>query len=374
MGDIFDYLEWRGDLSADSVPLCEADYLVIGCFSYFPFDDIVPVEMTTMIRVEDAVRRVIELCGPDGDGRIYHLKEDRQLAEKLMECPRFSKLEMTHFVNIIDYEKEEQFAAMTVILPNGEPLVVYRGTDRNLVGWKEDLNMAFNEVVPSQSDALKYLEEVAAAFGGKIRVCGHSKGGNLAMYASAYCCEDVQNRISEIWNLDGPGFLKECGIEPEFEHIAGKIRFYVPQLSVVGMLFESVGEHQVVRSDGKGFWQHSLYTWKLRRGCLLTEPELAKTGRRFNLILKQWLLGLPYEKRARLVEGVYGVVNAAGASRVEDFTTFKTKFNMLISLGKMDDDTKSLLGEAIKIFYQAIKTVSRQEKEQKKLLDTTGKQ
>lgn len=403
MADLFDYLEWRGDISVSQVPLCEADYLVIGCFSYFPFDGIVPEydvnmasgsdgekselglqrgnayginetadfcggdDRTHGIKLGDAVRRVIELCGPQGDGRNFHLKEDPQLAERLLDCTRYTELEITDFVNIVDLEKEEQFSAFTLILPDKSPLVVFRGTDKNMVGWKEDFNMAFNETVPSQTDALEYLRNAAEKFDGGIKICGHSKGGNLAIYSGAYVDHSIQDRITEIWNLDGPGFLKDISPENEFQSIIGRLHSFVPQLSVVGMLFEQAGDHNVVKSDGKGFWQHSLYTWKLRRSSLLIEPDVDKFSRKFSMIMKKWLLSLDYDRRQKLVEGVYGVTVEAGARNVEDFKNFKTAYNLVISLGRLDDEMKSVLTDALKVFYKAMRSVSKAEREMRRL-------
>ena len=132
----------------------------------------------------------------------------------------------------------------------------------------------------------------AEKFDGGIKICGHSKGGNLAIYSGAYVDHSIQDRITEIWNLDGPGFLKDISPENEFQSIIGRLHSFVPQLSVVGMLFEQAGDHNVVKSDGKGFWQHSLYTWKLRRSSLLIEPDVDKFSRKFSMIMKKWLLSL----------------------------------------------------------------------------------
>lgn len=394
MADLFDYLEWRGDISVSQVPLSEADYLVIGCFSYFPFDGIVPeysqnradnkaiadnedkddngdedgnTAVSRGIQLGEAVKEVRYLCGPEGDGRTYHLKEDPILAEKLEDCQRFTELRITDFINIVDAEKVEQFSAFTLLLPDESPLVVFRGTDKNLVGWKEDFNMAFNEIVPSQIDALEYLRRTAERYEGDIRICGHSKGGNLAIYSSSHVEGEIQDRIKEIWNLDGPGFLKDISPVNEFRSIINRLHSFIPQLSVVGMLFEQAGDHNVIKSDGKGFWQHSLYTWKLRRSELLIEPDVDKFSRKFSMILKQWLLSLDYEKREKLVEGIFGLATEAGAQNVEDFKNFKTAYNLVLSIGRLDDETKNVLTDALKVFYKAMRIVSKTEREIRKL-------
>ena len=137
--NIISYLEWRGDISLARLPLCEADYAVIGCISYFPFDGIVPESFAAQpVNMWNAISRVRELEDLEGDGRSFHYREDDEMTQKLLVSPRFTSLQLIGFRNIIDEEKQEQFSAMTLLLPNKQSLIVFRGTDRTLTGWKED--------------------------------------------------------------------------------------------------------------------------------------------------------------------------------------------------------------------------------------------
>lgn len=42
MANVFDYLDWRGDLTLDLVPLCDVDAVVLSRLSYLPLDGLVP--------------------------------------------------------------------------------------------------------------------------------------------------------------------------------------------------------------------------------------------------------------------------------------------------------------------------------------------
>ena len=42
MGTLFDYLNWRGDLSFSQAPINEVDSLIFSLLSYLDFDGIVP--------------------------------------------------------------------------------------------------------------------------------------------------------------------------------------------------------------------------------------------------------------------------------------------------------------------------------------------
>ena len=55
--------------------------------------------------------------------------------------------------------------------------------------------MAFAEEVPAQREPVRFLAP-AAALGIPLRVGGHSKGGNLAVYAAARCSGATQARVT----------------------------------------------------------------------------------------------------------------------------------------------------------------------------------
>ena len=362
--NILSYLEWRGDISIARLPLCEADYAVIGCCSYFPYDGIVPKSFDSQpVSLWNAITRVRELESLEGDGRCFHYKEDNEMTAKLLACPRFTSLSMTGFRNLIDEEKQEQFSAVTILLPEKSSLVVFRGTDRTLTGWREDFNMLYMENVPSQEDALKYLEEAAENTAGDIYVCGHSKGGNLAMYASAYCTDKVKTRIKEIVNLDGPGFSKERIESPEFSSIRDRLRSYVPQQSIVGMLLEHPERHSVVHSRKAAFWQHSLYSWEVRRGDFIRETDVKALSRNVDATLKNWLLTMDIDKREKMLKGFWSVIEASGVDNVEDLFTFISTVRMMRRMGKIDEETKEIIGETTRLFVRAFKKMQTDRRE-----------
>lgn len=367
--DVMSYLEWRGDISIAGLPLCEADYAVFGCCSYFPYDGVVPESFDAApVSLWNAVNRIKELAGLDGDGRSFHYKEDVEMTDVLLTSPRFTSIGLIGFRNIIDVEKQEQFSAISMLLPNRQKLIVFRGTDKTLTGWKEDFNMMFLEHVPSQEDAVKYLEEAAAALddGGEIILCGHSKGGNMAVYAAAYCSENVRARIKQIVSLDGPGFESDRIESEEFNAIKDRIRSFIPQQSVVGMMLEEFQKSSVIHSRGTAFWQHSLYTWEIRRGDFIRETDVKALSRNVDATLTNWLRSLDREKREKVVEGCWKVVEASGVDNVEDLFTFKSTINMLKSMGKIDDETKDVLSEAVKLFRNAYKKMHSDNREIRK--------
>ena len=220
MANIFDYIDWR-DIELTKVEFNEIDNLILSRFSYFPFDKIIK---------ENEVVTIKELSERFKKQDIRKLpilwKDDVDLFPLMGESRRFGEMLATKFINKIDLEQEKQFSAITFELPDNTIYVAYRGTDDTIVGWKEDLNMSFSLQVPAQIEAVKYLEFIASKFDNQIRVGGHSKGGNLAIYAASFCNPEVQNRIIKVYNNDGPGLLLEqissilSGSAPSIEEIS----------------------------------------------------------------------------------------------------------------------------------------------------------
>ena len=280
MACILDYLDWRGDLPLQAVPFCEVDAVILTRLSYLPFGGIVG---EAPVSLGDAAARVRRLLGPEGDGREVRNGRDLLLLDALVDSPRFSALSLAGYVERFDKEAEKQFSAITVLLPDGI-FVAYRGTDGTVIGWKEDFNMGFADHVPAQTDAMAYLEEAAGRYPGTIRVGGHSKGGNLAVYAAAFCAPEIQARILSVQNNDGPGFPDAVAVRESFRRIWPRVHTYLPQSSVVGLLMGHGEAYTIVHSTNSGLKQHDMYSWEVARDHLavaegFTEGEMA-----------QWLL------------------------------------------------------------------------------------
>lgn len=200
MPNIFDYMKWR-DIDLQKVEFNEIDNLILSRLSYFPFDGI--LSKKEEITLKEAYERT-KILGTTG--RTLQA-EDIDLYPILANSKRFGKVKITEFINKIELVEEEQFSAITVLLPDKTIYVSYRGTDNTIIGWKEDFNMSFSELVASQTDAVNYLNDIAKKYPNEIRVGGHSKGGNLAVYAAAFCKEEIKKRIIKVYNNDGPRIL-----------------------------------------------------------------------------------------------------------------------------------------------------------------------
>ncbi len=309
--------------------VCRVDSLVLSILAYAH----IPSEVTRASTGEGIAVR--ELCAAPFletlCARMYDPQSSTELLTALAESPRFRDVRVSSFVHHTDERAEKQFAAMTLAISPREVYVAFRGTDNTLVGWKEDFNMSFQTAVPSQLDAVKYLNDVSRATSGRIWCGGHSKGGNLAVYASVMCEPAVRGRIVRCFSHDGPGFSAAAMRDPRWEQVRGLVDKTIPQSSVVGMIFEQQErDFSVVRSHGLGFYQHDPYSWEVEGCDFVYERRLGLGATVLDSSLNAWLSNAAAADRERFVDAVFGVLAAAG----ED-TMAGIKANWRTSVPKM---------------------------------------
>ncbi|MCI8482579.1 MAG: DUF2974 domain-containing protein [Clostridia bacterium] len=243
MANIFDYLTWRGDLTLEQSEFNEIDNLILARFSYLPFDNV--LKEGEAITIKEAAKRFEKL---DIKKERILQKEDIDLFPTLAGCNRFCDMKITDYINKINLKEEKQFSAITILMPDETIYISFRGTDNTLIGWKEDFNMSFQGKVPSQIDAVEYVKGVAKKYQNPLRIGGHSKGGNVAVYAASFCTEKIQERIINVYNNDGPGFHEEVIVKPSYQKMLSKIHTYVPQTSIIGRLLYHEENYTVVQS------------------------------------------------------------------------------------------------------------------------------
>ena len=250
---------------------------------------------------------------------------------------------------------QTQFSAITFKLTEDTYFVVYRGTDNTLVGWKEDFNMSFVCPVPAQTLAVEYLEMIAKQFDGKIIVGGHSKGGNLAVYAAAFCDPEIQERITMVYNYDGPGFTENVLAEEGYKRICGRIKTYVPQSSVVGMLLGHEEKYTIVHSSNPTMLlQHDTYTWDIRRNKFVYLETVTNSSKFIDSTLKGWMSSLDSARREKVVDTIYNILLQTKAKTIKDLSKnwLATSNKIVKSLITLDDDTRKIVLEAIGALVQ----------------------
>lgn len=357
---IVEYIKNYGDYTFAEKPLNHVDSLALCQFCYLKFDGLVP--LVTENKRSVTVRQLASDKDFDGlfaDERFE--KQNRALFGAMLHSKRFSGMKMNCYINIVEEEWETQFSAITFLLGDGTMYIAYRGTDETIVGWKEDFNMAFQSPVPGQAYAVKYLNMVMGRLPNRFYLGGHSKGGNLAVYAAMNCPEAEQERIIRIYSMDGPGFRPEVLEKYKYEAVEERIVKILPHSSLVGMLFETTDHYKVVESRTFGLLQHDPFTWLIEGDDFKYVKGLYGSRRFADDTLNEWVRSLDDKQRRIFVDTLYQVVSASKAENLIELTADwkKSMMGIVTAMKEVDGETqkaiKRIIGELFEIAMERLK-------------------
>ena len=336
MGNIFDYLEWRCDLSFDADPFNEVDNLVLSELAYTDFDGILSMDGGE-VSLQDACQAFFRRHTHEEilANKSFTAKAPL-LMEKMLCGARYRDIRLCRYLDETETDRDMQFAAVTILLPDRTAFIAFRGTDGTLVGWKEDFNLSFMPETEGQRRAIRYLDQVGGDFPGSLRVGGHSKGGNLAIYAAAFCRQEVQDRILAVYSNDGPGFQQETLQAEGYQHILPRVISIIPETSIIGLLLSSSAKHHVVKSSQSGILQHDGFSWNVS-GNHFVPAELTKTSRLVRKSLGDWLGQMSEADRQAFTEIIFSLFESTGADSFSEISQQKWKSAevMLGTLRKM---------------------------------------
>lgn len=359
MANLMDYLDWRGDLTLDQSPFNEVDNLILAELSFVDFSGLVPApgegESVPLAEAAEAFfARFPE--GEKIDMGVLVPDAIPEMLKKMAASRRFGKMGLNCFVDHLDVGKGEQFAALAIETGDSLLYLSFRGTDDTLAGWREDFELACMPEVPAQKKALDYVRDVARQYPRRhLRLGGHSKGGNLAVYAGVFCPAAVQRRIEAVWSNDGPGFHEDLLDLPEHRRIAERIYSIVPKSSVVGMLLEHEEDYAVVDSDQLGFMQHDGFSWQVMGDHFVTLRQVTRQARLSDMALREWVHGMPVERREKFVSALFDVLSASGAVTLKDLKadSFKAVGAMVKAMKDLDKETRDGLLDFVGLLFKS---------------------
>lgn len=352
MANLLDYIDWRGDIPVHFDGFGEVDNLILAELSFVRLSGIVPgTGEDGSVTLRDAAKECF-LRWMDGEALSNAIAPDRiiELLRRAAASERFGTMRLSGYEEIFSEEHEQQFAALTFEVGDGTVYCAFRGTDDTLIGWKEDFNMGFMDAIPSQKSALQYLMRAAARYSGmRLRVGGHSKGGNLAVYSAANADEAVQSRILRIYNNDGPGFNRDLSKDTGYRRIESRILSVMPQSSVVGKIMEHEENATIVRSTASGIGQHNGFTWQVRGRHFEHLEDFSREGKRTEETLESWAAELSPEQREAFVGALYEVLSGTGARTLGELSEDKLQSAaaMLKTYRNLDDQTRTALSGAM---------------------------
>ena len=333
MANLIDYLAWRGDIPFSVSPWNEVDGLMCAVLSYLNFHGLQDHRGWTL-REAKRIDLLIEAQGNTFGPR-------KKMFEAMAETARFGDCRMHHFIALTDEDASMQFSAMCMDLPDDTKAVVFRGTDNTLVGWREDFNMSYQTRVPAQQAAAYYLLKAAKLTDRPIRLIGHSKGGNLAVYAGASMPERIQNRIESIWSYDGPGMNLDVSRSDGFTRIRDKIHSYIPQTSIIGLLMEYYRPYTVVRSTAKGLEQHDPMSWQVYGEHFEEMESIDRTASVVCETLHEMLTNSTPEQRAAFVDTLFRLADNTKATRMSDILNEKFRSLLKMAGGRKEVDPET---------------------------------
>ena len=348
MKNMLDYIKGFGHVSFEERAFSEIDALVLTELEYLPLEKVVPSDENgeNFVTVKEIAEYMQEHKQELFDENPMMITEERhEVSQVIADAPRFQSLKFFGVVSVWDKDTTKQFAAVTVEVEPSVRLVVFRGTDETLIGWKEDFLMTYSPLVAAQTDAKEYLAKQASLWGGDLMISGHSKGGNLAIYAAATQEEDVQLRIVDIFCFDSPGLYRSVLETKGYQNIVPLAMRYIPQDSLVGLMLESEVPYVIVKSNATGAMQHSAMTWEIEDGQFIKMEKLTKNSQLNDQTFKKWTESVSDEELELFWNVFFELLFSVGIDTVNDlygqFMHYVQEF--LKAAGNMDEEKRELL-------------------------------
>ena len=354
MGNLLDYLAWRGDLPFSRDPFNSIDACLLSSLSYIDFTDIVPGKGQGKVTMREASKQFFKLHSEE------ELSNDKSfinfcpsILRALANSERYKGAMLSNFVDDTDIGREIQFGALEIETSDGIAFISFRGTDDRIIGWKEDFNLSYM-TVPAETEAVLYMQEVMGGRTQEIRMGGHSKGGHLAIYAATQTLPEITHRIKKIYSFDGPGFgfNKEILDTPEFTFIEQKIEKYIPQTSIVGRLLTSSVNPVVIKSNELGIMQHNPLSWEVEGKEFYKLASTDKVSDTFEETLTSWLDEMSPIQRKVFVDDLFSVFEASGAETMSSMTKVGIRgTKAMITRLREINDSGGKIKTLVKLFF-----------------------
>ena len=357
-----EYLKWRGDLTFDKDPFNKVDNLILAQLAYVDYDGIVFESRDYPMPIKDVCRRYWETHTEEEiRKRESFSKLSPFLLRPVAESRRFGNTKMCGYVNFVSKSAEAQMSAVQFELEDGTVYVAFRGTDETLIGWKEDFNLSYMSSTEGQKLAVEYMKKNFSDTALKLRVGGHSKGGNFAAFASSFAGDQIQKQILEVYCNDSPGFRDEVTSQPEYKETMDRMINIIPQDSIIGRLLNPGQSAIVVRSSRKGIMQHDALSWEVL-GNRFVNTQRSNDSIYLEKVLNEWLENVDDAARRVFVDQIFGILQALGADTVKDMKDISLRdladaLQMVKRLPKeqqseMSDVIKKLVASGSKNFYE----------------------
>ena len=310
MPNILDYIDWRGDLPLAVSPFNEVDALILAELSYLDLDGVVSEDEPSSA---PTLAEICEQYQALGRSQSFLGNDPAPTLLRVAACERFAGSKVFSYVNLVDAERELQLSAVSFALSDGTVCAAFRGTDNSLVGWREDFNFCYQSQTAGQREAALYLNRLAFRTAAPLRVTGHSKGGNFAAYAAAFCDPTLrEKRLLHAYINDAPGFNRAIAGQPEWAAVQKKLHVVIPESSFFGVLLQTKEEKKLIRSDATGLYQHNPYSWQVRGTHFEAADGRSASSLFMDETIRRWMDSLDDSQRADFVQTFFDSLESAG--------------------------------------------------------------
>ena len=358
--NMLDYLEWRGDLSFTTDPFNEVDALIFSWLSYYPAEKLTLYEdkmrsLTIRSLYEIHREQVGEIRDINVKLNINPTDSAVFLLKKAAESPRYADVRILRFQAIFSQTDNTQFAAFSYEYLPGQAVIAYRGTDGTVTGWREDFMMCCSDSIPSQHLAREYLEAEIPAQHESILLCGHSKGGNIAMHAMLYTDAATRAQVKKVYNFDGPGFPVPMTSIECYNEVCDRIETILPESSIIGMLLQHEEDYTIIESEMVSMLQHNAFLWSIKGKTFVRRNHFSESSKFIDKALHSWLDSLTNAQKIDFINVTFDALEKAGIKDFTDLgpTDIPKLFSLMGSMMTMDSESRKNLFRVIIAVLQA---------------------
>lgn len=339
----FAFINKYGKVSYKDKKETEIDILLFSQLAYLPMDniDFKNNQKYTLEEIATNIDRSVFLES------LIAQRNALKLLDTIKDLPRFKEIKVTDYSYIMD--ENSQFGAVTFILPNKKIVIAFQGTDNTIAGWKEDAILSYRYPTTSQELAGSYVEKIISKYKRSIIICGHSKGGNLALVGAMRTTLLKKLAIKEIYSFDGPGLREKEFNSNQYKQVRKKLHNIIPDESMVGVLFNQENL-DVIKSDAKGIMQHATTSWQVEDDRLVRTNKSALSDN-LDKAIYDWLSNYDLEQRKLIIDEVFGLLEKSNIKRVSDISDnyLRSFLEVLKATETLENQTKVVIFNCLKL-------------------------
>lgn len=329
MESISDYVKKFGSFRFSEMGVTEVDNAVFSRLAYL---DLTPFAGMTLSEAAEKYEN------DDNSNKIF--SETVDLLKNAGNTIRFGYITIEGCREIVSEDMQTAFYAVTFATDKNTFFIAFRGTDDKIVSFYEDAKLAYAFPVASQTSALSYVTGELQLHDGKFFLGGHSKGGNLAVFAFLFLREEEKDRIIRVYNNDGPGFPQEIADILFTRKNCEKIYNLMPEDSIIGRMLSDGGKTKIIKSSASGVSQHNMFTWEINGAGFKAVKRFSMFSEYMEDTLTQSLETLPPERMKDAANAVFEIAKSSGIKSLKDINikNYRSLIPAAAEMKKLVDD------------------------------------